>query len=69
MINNCYDLLSYINEHNGCLHFPSSPEKEFGISQSTFNMYIDELEGFGYINKYIRSCGITAEGKEFFNTN
>ena len=69
MIKNCYDLLSYINEHNGCLHFPNSPEKELGISRDTFDMYIDKLNSFGYINKYIRSCGITAEGKDFLNNN
>lgn len=69
MINNCFELLRYINEHNGSLHFPTAPEQEFGINRDTFDTYIDELNNLGYIKRYLRSCGITTEGKEFLDNN
>ena len=60
-------ILLGIKEHHGILRFPADPQKEFGISQDTFDMYIDELLNDGYIKIYLRSCGITPEGNEFLD--
>lgn len=69
MINDCYDLLAYINDHNGILHFSVNTETELGISRDVFNSYIEKLNSNGYINLYIRSCGISPTGKEFLDNN
>lgn len=64
-----YDLLVYINNHKGNLNIPSNPQKELGISQMDFDSFVDELSSYGYIKRYMRSYGITPEGKEYLNNN
>ena len=67
-IRDSYDLLLYISKNNGVLHLLSNTHLELGISTDVLENHLLDLETKGYIKRYIRSCGITSDGKDFLNS-
>lgn len=61
MINNCYELMSYIHTHckNDIFDLYENTGKSFGISDDDLKLYVDQLVSYGYAKRYIRNIVLT----------